>query len=90
MLEPIDDVKAQVQINTNTMIQIKNMLDILMKESAEAMHRDEKMFKMIKETKEEVKKKTVSASSGFSYRPHKSRMVEEFVVTLEKTRSGQI
>ena len=84
MLEPIDDVKAQVQINTNTMIQIKNMLDILMKESVVAMQRDEKMFKMIKELKDDFKKKNVSTSSGFSYhRPNMSSMIKEFVVKFE-------
>ena len=45
-LEPIDDIKVQVHINTITMKQIK---DMLIKESTEAMERDEKIIKLIED-----------------------------------------
>ena len=91
MLEPIDDVKVQVQMNTNTMIQIKNMVDLLMKESTEAIERDEKILKAIKDLKEDVKKKVTptSTSSYRRYRPDMSNMIKEFVVKFEGTPTDQ-
>jgi len=91
VLEPIDDVKAQVQINTNTMMQIKNMVDLLMKESAEAIERDEKILKAIKDLKENVKKKVTptSTSSYRRYRPNMSEMIKQFVVKFEGTPTDQ-
>ena len=91
MLEPIDDVKAQVQINTNTMMQIKNMVDLLMKESAEAIERDEKILKAIKDLKEDVKKKVTptSTSSYRHYRPNMSNMIKQFVVKFEGAPTDQ-
>jgi len=93
VLEPIDDVKVQVQMNTNTMIQIKNMVDLLMKESAEAMERDEKILKAIEELKEDVKKnkKVTPTSTSFyhRYHPDMSNMIKEFVVKFEGTPTDQ-
>lgn len=89
MLEPIDDVKAQVQANTNTMIQIKNMVDLLMKESAEAMERDEKILKAIKDLKEDVKKKLTPTSSYHHYRSNMSKIIKEFVVKFEGAPTDQ-
>lgn len=43
-MEPIDDIKVQVQINTVTVKQIK---DILMKESAETAEINEKIEKIL-------------------------------------------
>ena len=84
MLEPIDDVKAQVQINTNTMVQLKNMLDILMKESAGAAQRDEITHKAIKDLKEDIKRRSASGSShSVHHRPNVSKMIKEFVVKFE-------
>jgi len=89
VLEPIDDVKAQVQINTNAMIQLKNMLDILMKESTEAMHRDEIMLKAIKDVKEDIKRKHSAGPSHSYHRPNMSTMIKEFVVKFEGTPTDQ-
>ena len=90
MLEPIDDVKAQVQINTNTMVQLKNMLDILMKQSAEATQRDENILKAIKDLKDDVKRKSASGSSrSIHHRPNMSKMIKEFVVKFEGAPTDQ-
>ena len=89
-MEPIDDVRAQVQINTNIMVQLKNTLDILMKESAEAAQRDENTQKAIKDLKEDVKKRGASGSSrGIHHRPNVSKMVKEFVVQFEGSLTDQ-
>ena len=68
MLEPIDDIKLQVQINTITMKQIKDMLT---RESAEAAERDEKvdrLFKVIEDLRNDIMNKTAPESS-FNHRP---------------------
>ena len=44
MLEPIDDIKLQVQINAITM---KNIKDMLTKESTEAAERDRKIDQLL-------------------------------------------
>ena len=86
MLEPIDDVKAQVQINTNTMVQIKNTLDILMKETAEAMERDKMILTAIQDLKDDMKRKHASGSSYRNYQPkNMSNLIKEFVVKFEGT-----
>ena len=51
LLEPIDDIKVQVQINTITMKQIK---DMLIKDSTEAMERDEKIIKLIEDLRNDM------------------------------------
>ena len=86
-MEPIDDVKAQVQMNTNTMIQIKNMLDMM---SAETMQRDEKIFKAIEQMKGDIKN-TVSAPTNLKQHPRQnmSRMIKELVLKFEGTTDGQ-
>ena len=55
VLEPIDDVKVQVQINTITMKQIK---DMLLKESTKAMERDEKIIKLIEDLRKDIMEKS--------------------------------
>ena len=89
MLEPIDDVKAQVQINTNTMVQIKNVLDILKKESTEAMARDNIILKAIKDLKDDVRRKTTSGSTYSYHRPNVSKIIKEFVVKFEGSPEDQ-
>lgn len=89
MLEPIDDVKAQVQINTNTMEQIKNILDILKKESTEAMERDNIILKAIKDLKEDLKRKSASGSTHTYHRPNMSKIIKEFVVKFEGTPADE-
>ena len=83
MLEPIDDVKAQVQINTNTMVEIKNTIDLLKKESTEAMERDVAILKAIKDLKDDIRKKYASGSTRAYHNPNMSSMVKEFVVKFE-------
>ena len=85
MLEPIDDVKAQVQINTNTMVQIKNVLDILKKESTEAIERDKIMLKAIKDLKEDLRRRFSPGSTYSYHRPNVSKMIKEFVEKFEGT-----
>ena len=86
-MEPIDDVKAQVQMNTNTMIQIKNMLDRM---SAETIQRDEKIFKAIEQMKGDIKKKTTTSTNLRQHlRPNMSRMIKELVLKFEGTTDGQ-
>ena len=88
MLEPIDDVKAQVQVNTNTMVEIKNTIDILKKESTEAMERDIAILKAIKDLKDDIRKKYASPGSTRAYHnPNMSNMIKEFVVKFEGSYS---
>ena len=89
MLEPIDDVKAQVQINTNTMVQIKNVLDILKKESTEAIERDIIILKAIKDLKDDIKRRSTSGSTHSYHRPNMSNIIKEFVVKFEGTPSAE-
>ena len=63
VLEPIDDIKVQVQINTITMKQIK---DMLIKESAEAMERDEKIIALIEDLRKDIMEKSPPAPSSFN------------------------
>jgi len=78
-LEPIDDVKAQVLLNTNAVMQIKTIVDQLIKESAEAKKRDQELLNAIKELKQDVKKKVTSGR-----RPRvASDKIREFVVQFE-------
>ena len=84
-MEPIDDVKAQVQLNTNAVMQIKTIVDQLIKESAEAKKRDQELLNAIKELKQDVKKKVTSG-----HRPRvASDKIREFVVQFKGNIGGQ-
>ena len=80
MLEPIDDIKLQVQANTITMKQIK---DMVMKESAEATERDEKIIKLIEDLREEMMKKTTSEPS-FNHPHPDTEMIHKHKVQFEE------
>ena len=59
VLEPIDDIKVQVQINTVTMRQIKDMLT---KESTENTVMSEKIFKLIEDLRNDIMNKATPAA----------------------------
>ena len=89
-MEPIDDIKVQVQINTVTMRQIKDMLTKESTEAAVVNEKIEKMFKMIEDLREDIMKKATqeaghipkistntSSNSG-------ADIPQEFVVKIEE------
>ena len=89
-MEPIDDIKVQVQINTVTMRQIKDMLT---KESTEAEvlnEKIEKIFQVIEDLRNSIMKKTTpeaghnpSASTNTSINT-KDATPQKFMVQIQQ------
>jgi len=59
VLEPIDEVKVQVQKNSAAMSILHSSIDEMKKELEHARSQDEKILAAIKELKQDMKKKLI-------------------------------
>jgi len=66
VLEPIDEVKAQVQRNTDAMSTLQNTIDQMKVELERVTSQDDKILEAIKELKQDMNKKGPSLSSAGS------------------------
>jgi len=66
VLEPIDEVKVQVQKNSDAMSILHNTIGEIKKELEHATSQDDKILAAIKELKQDMKKKSSSLSSARS------------------------
>jgi len=66
VLEPIDEVKAKVQKNTDTISTLQNTIDQMKVELERATSQDDKILMAIKELKQDMNKKGPSLSSASS------------------------
>ena len=87
VLEPIDDIKVQVQINTITMAQIK---DMLMKQSAEALERDENIIKLqgvIEDLRNAVISNKTTAEPSLDHQ-HLTTEASSFLIPIRERRNS--
>ena len=86
MLQPIDDVKAQVQTNTDTMKEIKDMLT---EESLKTAVMNRNILKMIEDLRQEVKKISTDGHHRVNT-PPKIIINEDFMEKTEKVPTSYI
>ena len=72
VLEPIDDIKVQVQINTVTMRQIRDMLTKESTESTNINEKIESILKVIEDLRQDIKNSATQEDS-FSHRRKPSK-----------------